>query len=135
LEEIEKAYIAGLIDGEGTVTLSRKHSNETASPEVSIANNDLQLLAWVRNAVAAGKISLKRKNRPHHHQSYTWSIRDNKAISFLNEIKNYLIVKKQQAELITTSYKMYTPRNGKYTPEMLKRKLELVAQIRKLNQR
>jgi len=135
LDEIEKAYIAGLMDGEGTVTLSRKHSNETASPEVSIANNNLQLLVWVRDVVGAGRITSKRKNRPHHAQSFTWSIRDNKAICFLNEIRDYLIVKKQQAELITRKYKVYTPRNGKYTPDILRRKLELVAQIRKLNQR
>ena len=133
--EIEKAYIAGLVDGEGSVTLSRKHRNETPSPEVSIANNNLQLLDWVKNVVGAGKITTKSKNKAHHAQSYTWSIRDNKAICFLNEIKDYLIVKKQQSWLIIRKYKMYTPRNGKYTPEMLRRKLELVAQIRKLNQR
>lgn len=135
MEKIEKAYLAGLVDGEGTVTLSRKHSNETPSPEVSIANNSLQLLGWVKNVVGTGKITSKRKNKPHHAQSYTWSIRDNKVISFLDEIKNYLIVKKQQAKLITKKYKACTPRNGKYTPEMLERKLQLVAQIRKLNQR
>ena len=28
LSEIDAAYIAGLIDGEGTVTLTRKHRNE-----------------------------------------------------------------------------------------------------------
>ncbi len=133
--EIEKAYVAGLVDGEGSVTLSRKHSNETPSPEVSIANNSLHLLDWVKNIVGAGKITSKSKNKVYHAQSYTWSVRDNKAICFLNEIKKYLIVKRQQAELITKKYKVCTPRNGKYSPEMLRKKLELVAQIRKLNQR
>ena len=130
--EIEKAYIAGLVDGEGSVTLSRKQRNETPSPEVSIANNNLQLLDWVKNIVGAGKITSKSKNKIYHAQSYTWSIRDNKAICFLNGIKNYLIVKRQQAELITRKYKVYTPRNGKYTPEMLRGKLELVAQNREI---
>ena len=44
----EKAYIAGIIDGEGTVTLVLKHSNETHSPEISVANTDIELLQWLK---------------------------------------------------------------------------------------
>jgi len=71
----------------------------------------------------------------HHNDSYAWSIRQNRAIDFLNEIKEYLIIKRPQAELITQKYKSVTHRAGKYTPELLKKKEALVAEMRKLNQR
>ncbi len=35
------AYIAGLVDGEGTITLSRIHRNERRRLVVCISNNDV----------------------------------------------------------------------------------------------
>ncbi|TMH49321.1 MAG: hypothetical protein E6H60_10445 [Betaproteobacteria bacterium] len=38
LDSCDAAYIAGLIDGEGTITLSREHRNENRRLFVSIAS-------------------------------------------------------------------------------------------------
>jgi hypothetical protein len=134
LDEVEKAYLAGIVDGEGTVSLMKHHRNETPAPLVAVANNNLQLLRWIKDKIG-GVIVSKKKRLPHHRNSYTWSIRQDRAIRFLDEIKFYLIVKKQQAELITTVYKSVTHRAGKYTPKMLAKKNKLVAKIRELNRR
>ena len=134
LEEVEKAYIACIVDGEGTVSLTKHHKNETPCPIVSVANTNLQLLEWLK-ARLGGVIISKKKSKPHHKQSYAWYIRQDSAIRFLNEIKRYLRIKRQQAELITKKYKKVTHRTGKYTPKMLAAKNKLVAQIRELNQR
>ena len=40
LGQTDAAYIAGLIDGEGTVTLSRRHRNENRQLVISISNTD-----------------------------------------------------------------------------------------------
>jgi hypothetical protein len=134
LEEVEKAYLAGIVDGEGTVTLTRHHKNETHTPRVSVANNNLELLKWIK-VLYGGTITNKKKRLPHHKNSYVWYVGQNRAIRFLNEIKQYLIIKRQQADLISSTYKSVTHRAGKYTPEMLAKKNELVAKIRILNQR
>jgi hypothetical protein len=57
LSSADAAYIAGLIDGEGTVTLSREHRDERRRLVVSIANTDLALLRFVLGTVGAGKIT------------------------------------------------------------------------------
>jgi hypothetical protein len=134
LNEAEKAYLAGIVDGEGTVTLVKNHKNETPTPSVSIANNSLKLLEWVK-AKVGGVIVSKKKYKLHHHDSYAWSVRQDRAIRLLGDIKKYLIIKRPQAELITRRYKTVTHRAGKYTSEMLNKKMLLVAEIRKLNQR
>jgi len=134
LEEAEKAYIAGIVDGEGTVTLMKHHKNETPLPFVAIANNNLDLLKWIKSLVG-GNICTKKKRLPHHNDSYVLNIRQDRAMRLLNEIKEFLIVKRQQADLITTQYKAVTHRAGKYTPELLAKKYQLVAKIRELNQR
>lgn len=134
LEETEKAYLAGIVDGEGTVTLMKHHRNETPTPCVSVANNNLQLLKWIKTKVG-GVIVSKKKSKPHHSDSYAWSVRQDRAIRLLGEIKQYLIIKKPHADLIIDKYKSVTHRAGKYTSKMLKQKMRLVAKIRKLNQR
>jgi len=134
LEKVEMAYIAGIIDGEGTVTLMKHHKNETPTPCVSVANNNVQLLKWIKHRLG-GNICSKKKYKQHHHDSYVWSIRQDRALRFLNEVKEYLIVKRPQAQLITAKYKSVTNRAGRYTPKMLKQKMQLVGKIRKLNQR
>lgn len=134
MEEVEKAYIAGIVDGEGTVTLTRHSKKQTPSPRVAVANNNLKLLEWIKS-MAGGVIVSKKKRKPHHSDSYAWYAQQDRAIRFLDEIKEYLIIKRSQADLILEKYKTVTHRAGKYTPDMLKRKMRLVAQIRELNQR
>ena len=131
----EKAYMAGIIDGEGTVTLSRAHANEMPAPKVSVANNSLQLLNWIKDKAGSGVIIKRTKREPQHGIQYVIDISDNAALTLLAEIKEYLMIKKSHAELLLSRYKAVTPRNGRYTKELLAKKMQLVAEIRALNQR
>lgn len=131
----EKAYLAGIIDGEGTITLSRAHANEMPAPKVSVANNDLGLLKWIKEKTGTGVIIKRGKRLLHHKSQYVIDISDNSALILLAEIKEYLLIKKPHAELILSRYKAVTPRNGRYSEEILRRKMELVVEIRALNQR
>ncbi len=56
----EAAYVAGLVDADGTVTLMRRHRNENRHAAVSISNTDLGLLQFVCSLVGTGKITNKR---------------------------------------------------------------------------
>ena len=58
--ETEKAYIAGIIDGEGSIMLTRLHKNQYHSPCVSIASTDSELLQWVKVTIDLVKL-LQRK--------------------------------------------------------------------------
>ena len=61
-----------------------------------------------------------------HKDSYTLTIRYNHAIELLKDIEPYLVIisKKLRANLIIKEYKVLTPRNGRYSDELLKAKLE-----------
>ena len=50
----------------------------------------------------------------------------NDAIKLIEDIYPYLIIptKKKRAQLILTRYKDVTPRNGRYSEEMLKDKMD-----------
>ncbi len=129
----EKAYIAGIIDGEGTVTLTSDHKGELPAPKVSIANNDLALLNWIKEKAGSGVIITRSKRQPHHGEQYVLDFSNNSALALLSEVEGYLRIKKPQARLLLSGYKTVTPRNGKYTGDLLAAKMRLVAEIRSLN--
>jgi len=120
LREIHAAYIAGLIDGEGTVTLTRKHQNENRQLCVSISSTERELVEFVKTEIGVGKITNKRISKKHHTPSFTYAVYNRQALALLRQILPHLkSYKRARAELILQSYLALTPRNGKYSPELM----------------
>ena len=118
LTRVDAAYIAGLIDGEGTITLTRKHRNENRQLAISISSTEKNLLEFVLNTTGVGKITNKRIAKAHHTPSYVYAIYNRQALDLLEQIfTNLRGYKSRRAELILRDYIKLTPRNGKYTPE------------------
>jgi len=123
LTAIDAAYIAGLIDGEGTVTLTRKHKNENRQLCVSISSTEIGLLDFVLAVTGVGKITNKQASKSHHAHSYAYAVYNRQALALLEIILPYLkSYKRERAALILKEYLIVTPRNGKYTAEILARK-------------
>ncbi|GFZ32435.1 hypothetical protein CSC2_29610 [Clostridium zeae] len=121
----EKAYIAGIIDGEGSIMLTSFHSNELHSPCVSIASTTLELLQWIKDKTNTGVIKRKKNyNTERHKDCFSYTLRYNDAINFLEMISPYLVIesKKRRALMIINEYKSLTPRNGRYSEELLEKK-------------
>ena len=66
--------------------------------------------------------SKKNYNPEVHKDCYSYVLRRNDAIKLIEEIYPYLVInsKKKRAKLIIEKYKSLTPRNGRYTAEMIK---------------
>ncbi|MDQ7073660.1 MAG: hypothetical protein Q9O24_00485 [Gammaproteobacteria bacterium] len=73
LSSEDAAYIAGLIDGEGTITLSHRHSNENRHLMVSVSNTEKPALTFCLEKIGTGKITNKRTAKQHHTPSLTYS--------------------------------------------------------------
>jgi hypothetical protein len=112
LDLASAAYIAGVVDGEGTVTLTRLHRNEQRRLVVTISNNELPLLTFVRDAVGAGRITGKRTYNIHHAPSYTYQITSRQALALLHQILPFMrSYKAARAALALERYLVLTPRN------------------------
>lgn len=117
MRDTEKAYITGIIDGEGSIMLTRFHKNQYPSPCISISSTDLELLEWIKYTVKSGKINSKKNyNKERHKDCYTYTIIYDDAINLLKEIESYLVIKKKRARAnhIIDKYKKVTLRNGRY---------------------
>jgi len=118
LGHVDAAYIAGIIDGEGTVTLTHKHRNENRQLAVSVSNTEKALLDYVLETVGVGKITAQRTSRAHHTPSFACAVYNRQALHLLEQIRPYLrTYKAERAGLILRDYLAVTPRNGRYTPE------------------
>jgi len=105
--------------------LTKFHKNQHHSPCISIASTSLELLNLIKEKTGMGIIKSKKNyNKFRHHDSYTYTIKYNDAIELLEIITPYLVVsqKKKRAELILSEYKSLTPRNGRYSVELLQQK-------------
>ncbi len=115
LDTATAAYIAGLVDGEGTITLTRLHRNENRRLVLSISNNELPILEFVRTAVGAGRITTKRTYNPKHAPSFTYQVSSRQALDLLRHLMpNLRSYKAGRARLALDQYLKLTPRNGKY---------------------
>jgi hypothetical protein len=118
LSDVEAAYVAGIIDGEGTITLTRTHRGENRRPVVSISDTELPLLTYVQSVVGAGRITGKMCTREHHSPSFAYTITSRQALQLLAQVCPFLrTYKSKRACLLLEEYVSVTPRNGRYTAE------------------
>lgn len=130
LTTAECAYLAGLIDGEGTITLARKYKGAHRHLLVSISNTERSVLEWVHRVIGAGRITTKRIYKPGHTPSYTYAISNIQALALLEQLAPYLqSYKRRRAELVLLKYKALTPRNGKYSAKVLKQREEFITEF------
>lgn len=133
LRAVDAAYLAGLIDGEGTIALAHRHRNEQRQLVVSISNTERPLLDWVRSVVGAGKITGKKTYKAHHAAGLTYAVSNRQALALLQQVAAYLrTYKAERAELILRDYVRLTPRNGRYTAEVRAARASLVEQFHAL---
>lgn len=120
LSPAQAAYLAGLIDGEGTITLSRRNRYKHRGLVVTISNTEMILLKHVQTVTGVGKITNKRIAQPSHTPSYTYQVTNRQALGLLEQITRYMKSHKAaRARLALKKYLRLTPRNGRYTKNQL----------------
>jgi hypothetical protein len=133
ISDTEAAYAAGILDGEGSIALTRNRKSRWPSPQVSVSSTDKELLVWLRSRFG-GSIVIKKPRRSNHSVSYEWKLTDRRALGFLQTTQKHLVIERKasEAKLLLDSYLECTPRNGRYTREMAEKKLALIEQFASL---
>ena len=123
LSPVKAAYIAGFIDGEGSISLVRNTKEGYRRLTVSVSNTDQKVLEWVKNSIGAGQVNAKCDSLKNdfHSTAYFYKIAGRQAFNLLAQICPYLKIetKRKRAELILKNYIKLTPRNGKYSAQIL----------------
>ena len=107
MTEEEKAYLAGFIDGEGSIMLSgRKGGGWSAGSgkvyyglRIIVTQTNLAILEVMRKMTTLGTIVKGHAATDVRACSFQWRLDHYDAIALLEQIRPYLILKKPQAEL------------------------------------
>lgn len=102
--ETEKAYLAGLIDGEGSVSIIRATTPNARHGishqlRIMVFNTDFKMISWVKKTVGYRYISYRKQQSERHKPSYAYSVTAQKAIEVLRAVYPYMITKRAQAEV------------------------------------
>ena len=119
----DRVYIAALVDGEGSILLTKQGGSKYRSPTLTIPSCTHAFMSFLKET-AGGNISDKITYKKGHSRSWVWAVRYNATLTLLRAILPYMKEpeKIRRAKLLLTTYKTVTSRNGKYTPKMLKDK-------------
>jgi hypothetical protein len=110
--ETDLAWVAGIIDGEGTMGLYHTKTGAQWKFQLAVANTDLRILSRVRDTVGAGRIALHRVGRTGR-PCYAWLLSSTAAAKALTEVLPYLVGKRDQA-LLMLEARTYTQRAGQH---------------------
>lgn len=122
----ELYYLAGLIDGEGTITLSKNNKNDIfRTPVISCSSTTYELVDYLKQHYG-GHISKQKVYQDHHKQAWSWKTSYLNAIHLCTKLKDLLREpsKAYRAKMIAEIYPSVTLRNGKYTSEQINSKLQ-----------
>jgi hypothetical protein len=116
LSDTEAAYIAGMIDADGTVTCSNRCRRDAMKgkgpalpqPMVLVVNSNLDLIRWLLETIGAG-CAYEVKTRPtrpdqveaHWNKVHRYQLTGWKAISLVERVRPFMRVKLRQANLLT----------------------------------
>lgn len=111
LTPAELGYIAGFIDGDGTLQISIRWNKDRTPRKcqysVEVRNTDPRSLEFIhRKLNPSWKLSYCRSNR----QMCLYFQGKDRVREFLTNIKPYLILKKEQAEIMLQLIKQHKPR-------------------------
>jgi hypothetical protein len=134
LTERELAYIAGIVDGEGTVHISGSSGKKTCYPIVGIGMTHQGVIEWLADKWKVTIATLPRRN-PRWLPQFVVRLSGKRAQLLCRLILPFLIVKRRQAELV-----IEFPMEARIAPgvkiantEIFRQRLVFLEQINSLN--
>lgn len=136
--DVELAYFAGIIDGEGTITLAplsriRPHLFHC---RLFVSNTDARLLAWIRARFGGTVIPIKTlgiRNRP----LLRWTLSGKKnLVPLFTKLLPYLVIKREHADLALAYFTTLGPVGSHPISEDVRAtRIEMKSQFLSLNKR
>lgn len=104
MKETEKAWLAGIIDGEGSIFIMKQKRKDRERDtnyilRVSVQSTDPFMAVECSNLVGGPIITEQFDKRPNNSNTLKWELSGRKASQVLVEILPYMRVKHNQAEL------------------------------------
>lgn len=138
------AYLAGIIDGEGTITVKESGKLKVKrayhiTPSVVIVNTSEDLINWIHLFLSEqmiGHYIHQKKERLNRRKIYRVIVKgSSRVLKLLEKVHEFLIIKKRQSEIIQELCKRKLVRDHIRTQSEVDSDRKVLEQIRMINRR
>ena len=98
MKDTELAYLAGFIDGEGTIGIVSVASHKRYVVQIAACNCNPIPIELLENNFG-GKVRLRKWKNENWKPCYEWKLTARKAVAVIKSILPYLLIKGRQAEI------------------------------------
>ncbi len=129
------AYLAGLIDGEGTIGLYLKNKRKDFSLRVSVYGTEEVLMDWLLLNIGGSVNRVGRRRNPNYKQEYSWYVSSSNACELLKMVLPYLVIKLAKARLVIEAWenRCPTPRGERLSgvsPEIIQMRKDYIERFK-----
>lgn len=142
--ELNDAYLSGILDGEGGISILRGSHKETEKRilyekytlRLCVTNTDIKLLEWIKEHYA-GHIHERKEVTTRWHKIWMWYCGGRKAAEILRICLPYLVSKKERAILVIAFQRTFKGKRTAYriSPDILAIRERIYHQIKAMNGR
>ena len=100
MKPTDRAYLAAMVDGEGSIILLKRPSGDVKSFRLQVTNTYIPVLEWCKTVTGLGAYQVKSKagrQQAHHLACGAWAVYGVKAASVLRQILPYMQIKRERA--------------------------------------
>ena len=136
MESVHLAYLCGLFDGEGSVTLTKgRHGRyDYFSPRLTICMTDAGVMKWLDVHVPCGHIRRSRQLTKGGRYQYYWEVsRQNDIHELLPLMLQFLVSRRERAELLLQFVTIHKLHRRRWEGRDLEKEMQIYAQIRHFN--
>ena len=137
--EAEIAYLAGIIDGEGSIYIQMRKRTDAIDyfPRFQIVNTDKKLMDWIHNKFGGNLFTKNRiKHNPKWRTQYEWFTTRKLMDELLELVIPFLICKKEHAKIMLEFRKSFREKPSfRISEEVLAFRNNCLHQLKVLNKR
>jgi len=142
MDNTQLAWIAGLVDGEGSLSIKRVTRESVVHYQVWVVigmahiSANRSALEEIQSVFGGNMVVQKEHTNPNRQDKIAWTVVSQMALTFLRSIQPYLRIKKEHARLLIEFQETCISRTGKKkVPGKLARQEAYFYELRKLTTR
>lgn len=143
LSDVQAAYLAGIIDGEGCITITKATHKKAGRlgycyrPVLHVANTHVNVMVLLQRQTGLGRARKFDDARPNRKERWQWMIWSQQAAQIVRRVLPFLIIKKKQAMIFLRFVDFVktckSPSRTGLSDKQWDKQNRLYLQIRKLN--
>jgi hypothetical protein len=132
----EAAWVAGIVDGEGTITIRTKPypgGKRYQVASITVPNTDVSMIARLVECTGIGRVGMNVRATHRRKQIWRWQTDQQQAAAVVRQLLPWLTTKADQAVLLLEMQSLR--RCGSYLPGARERQQAIVRELRVINRR